>query len=164
MSSPLPIAKPEEVGLSQAALDRLSAALNDRIASGHIPGAVALVARHGKVAYHQSFGRQDPASDKPMGTDAIFRIYSMTKPIVSVAVMMLWEEGRLLLSDPIGKYIPAFNQTKVGVISGGSYGRDRRRPADHHPGPAAPHLRPDLRIPRRHADPRSLHQGPHRPR
>jgi CubicO group peptidase (beta-lactamase class C family) len=123
MSTPLPTAKPEEVGLSQAALDRLSAALNERIANGHIPGAVALVARHGKVAYHQSFGRQDPAADKPMGIDAIFRIYSMTKAIVSVAVMMLWEEGRLLLSEPIGKYIPAFNQTMVGVISGGTYGR-----------------------------------------
>jgi CubicO group peptidase (beta-lactamase class C family) len=129
MTISLPTAKPEEVGLSQAALDRLSAVLNDRIASGHIPGAVALVARHGKVAYHQSFGRQDPASDKPMGTDAIFRIYSMTKPIVSVAVMILWEEGRLLLSDPIGKYIPAFNETMVGVISGGIYGRtDADRP------------------------------------
>jgi CubicO group peptidase (beta-lactamase class C family) len=121
MTEPLPTAKPEEVGLSQHALDRLSAALNDRVASGHIPGAVALVARHGKVAYHQSFGRQDPASDKPMHTDAIFRIYSMTKAIVSVAVMMLWEEGRLLLSDPISKYIPAFADTKVGVIAGDGY-------------------------------------------
>src|SRR6202008_2907242 len=99
----------------------------DRIASGHIPGAVALVARHGKVAYHQGFGRLDPASDKPMTADAIFRIYSMTKPIVSVAVMMLWEEGRLLLSDPIGQYIPAFNDTEVGVTSGDIYGRT---PAD----------------------------------
>jgi CubicO group peptidase (beta-lactamase class C family) len=96
-------------------------ALNDRVASGHIPGAVALVARHGKIAYHQSFGRQDPASDKPMGTDAIFRIYSMTKAIVSVAVMMLWEEGRLLLGDPISKFIPAFADTQVGVIAGDSY-------------------------------------------
>src|ERR1700679_826719 len=121
MTEPLPTAKPEEVGLSQHALDRLSAALNDRVASGHIPGAVALVARHGKVAYHQSFGRQDPASDKPMHTDAIFRIYSMTKAIVSVGVMMLWEEGRLLLSDPISKFIPAFGDTKVGVIAGDSY-------------------------------------------
>jgi CubicO group peptidase (beta-lactamase class C family) len=118
MTEPLPTAKPEEVGLSQAALDRLSAALNERIASGHIPGAVALIARHGKVAYHRSFGRLDPAADKPMGTDAIFRIYSMTKAIVSVAVMMLWEEGRLLLSDPIGKFIPAFNETTVGAFSG----------------------------------------------
>jgi CubicO group peptidase (beta-lactamase class C family) len=120
-TAPLPTGKPEEVGLSQAALDRLSAALSDRIASGHIPGAVALVARHGKVAYHQAFGRQDPASDKPMATDAIFRIYSMTKAIVSVAVMMLWEEGRLLLSDPISKFIPAFADTKVGIIAGDSY-------------------------------------------
>jgi len=121
MSEPLPTAKPEDVGLRQTALDRLSAALNDRITSGHLPGAVALVARHGKVAYHESFGRQDPISDKPMGTDAIFRIYSMTKPIVSVAVMMLWEEGRLLLSDPISKFIPAFADTQVGLIAGDSY-------------------------------------------
>jgi CubicO group peptidase (beta-lactamase class C family) len=121
MTEPLPTAKPEEVGLNQIALDRLSAALNERIASGHIPGAVALIARHGKVAYHQSFGRLDPARDTPMGTDAIFRIYSMTKAIVSVAVMMLWEEGRLLLGDPIGKFLPAFADTRVGVVSGDSY-------------------------------------------
>jgi CubicO group peptidase (beta-lactamase class C family) len=121
MTEPLPTAKPEEVGLNQAALDRLSAALNDRISSGHIPGAVALVARHGKVAYHQTFGRLDPAGETPMRTDAIFRIYSMTKAIVSVAVMMLWEEGRLLLSDPISKYLPAFATTQVGVVSGDSY-------------------------------------------
>jgi CubicO group peptidase (beta-lactamase class C family) len=129
MTEFLPTAKPEEVGLSQAALDRLSAALNERISSGHIPGAVALVARHGKVAYHRSFGRLDPAGDKPMGTDAIFRIYSMTKAIVSVAVMMLWEEGRLLLSDPIGKFIPAFNETMVGAFSGDFLARtDADRP------------------------------------
>ena len=129
MTESLPTAKPEEVGLSQAALDRLSASLNDRIASGHIPGAVALVARHGKVAYHRSFGRLDPTGDKPMGTDAIFRIYSMTKAIVSVAVMMLWEEGRLLLSDPIGKFIPAFNETMVGAFSGDFLARtDANRP------------------------------------
>jgi CubicO group peptidase (beta-lactamase class C family) len=121
MIEPLLTAKPEEVGLSQVALDRLSAVLADRVASGHVPGAVALVARHGKIAYHRSFGRLDPARDAPMGTDAIFRIYSMTKAIVSVAVMMLWEEGRLLLSDPIAKFIPAFNTTMVGVISGGQY-------------------------------------------
>jgi CubicO group peptidase (beta-lactamase class C family) len=121
VSTSLPTAKPEEVGLSQVALDRLSTALNDRIASGHIPGAVALVARHGKVAYHQGFGRLDPARDTPMATDAIFRIYSMTKAIVSVAVMMLWEEGRILLSDPISKYLPAFANTQVGVVSGDSY-------------------------------------------
>jgi CubicO group peptidase (beta-lactamase class C family) len=121
MTEPLPTAKPEEVGLNQPALDRLSAALTDRVASGHIPGAVALIARHGKVAYHQSFGRLDPASERPMATDAIFRIYSMTKAIVSVAVMMLWEEGRVLLGDPISKFLPAFASTQVGVVSGDSY-------------------------------------------
>jgi CubicO group peptidase (beta-lactamase class C family) len=110
----LPVAKPEDVGLSAAALDRLSAALRDRVAAAHVPGAVALVARHGKIAYHQAFGAIAPGG-APMTTDAIFRIYSMTKPIVSVAVMMLWEEGRLLLSDPISKYIPAFAETKFGI-------------------------------------------------
>lgn len=108
-------ARPEEVGLHQGALDKLSAALTERIARGHVPGVVALIARHGKVAYHEAFGRQDPTSDRPMNTDSIFRIYSMTKPIVSVAIMMLWEEGKLLLGDPIGKYIPAFNETTVGL-------------------------------------------------
>jgi CubicO group peptidase (beta-lactamase class C family) len=115
----LPVAKPEDVGLSSAALDRLSAALRDRIAAGHLPGAVALVARHGKVAYHEAFGALDPVSGAPMTHDSIFRIYSMTKAIVSVAVMMLWEEGRLLLSDPIGKYIPELASPKVGVVVDG---------------------------------------------
>ncbi len=108
----LPAASPEDVGLSAAALARLSTALKDRVAAGHVPGAVALVARHGKIAYHEAFGAIAPGGP-PMTTDAIFRIYSMSKPIVSVAVMMLWEEGKLLLSDPIAKYIPAFATTTV---------------------------------------------------
>jgi CubicO group peptidase (beta-lactamase class C family) len=120
MTAPMPTAKPEEVGLDPAALARLSAALRDRVAAGHIPGAVVLIARHGKVAYHQAFGTQDPATGQPMTTDSIFRIYSMTKPIVSVATMMLLEEGRFILSDPIGRFIPAFNDTKVAVIEGDS--------------------------------------------
>lgn len=120
MTDRLLTAEPEEVGLSPAALNRLGKALKDRIEAGHIPGAVALVARHGKIAYHEAFGVQDPTTQKPMGTDAIFRIYSMTKAIVSVGVMMLWEEGRLLLGDPIGKYIPAFNRVRVGMPAGGT--------------------------------------------
>ncbi len=110
----LPTASPEDVGLSSVALDRLSTALKDRVAAGHVPGAVALVARHGKIAYHQAFGAVAPGG-APMTTDAIFRIYSMTKPIVSVAVMMLWEEGRVLLTDPISKYMPEFASMNVGV-------------------------------------------------
>jgi CubicO group peptidase (beta-lactamase class C family) len=121
MINPLPTARAEEVGLDGAALGRLSTALQDRVNAGHIPGAVALIARHGKVAYFESFGRLDPASGAPMGQDAIFRIYSMTKAIVSVAVMMLWEEGRLLLSDPIGRYLPALASPKVGVVTGDTY-------------------------------------------
>jgi CubicO group peptidase (beta-lactamase class C family) len=116
----LPTATPEGVGLHPASLERLSAALRERVASGHIPGAVAIVARHGKVAYHEAFGRRDPASDQPMPKDAIFRIYSMTKAIVSTAVMMLYEEGKLQVGDPVSRYIPAFADTKVGVVKGGA--------------------------------------------
>jgi len=118
MTTPLPTARPEEVGLSSAALDRLSSAIKDRVASGHVPGAVALVARHGKVAYFESFGAANPVTGAPMGNDSIFRIYSMTKAVVSVGVMMLWEEGRLLLGDPIEKYLPEFASMNVGVIKG----------------------------------------------
>ncbi|MBV9248120.1 MAG: beta-lactamase family protein [Acetobacteraceae bacterium] len=118
MTTPLPVAKPEDVGLAGAALERLSLALQERVARRHVPGAVALIARHGKVAYHEAFGARDPASGAPMQIDSIFRIYSMTKPIVSVAVMMLWEQGRLTLGDPIDKYIPEFAETKVGIVQG----------------------------------------------
>lgn len=117
-ASPLPSCQPEDVGLSTAGLARLSAALQDRVASGHLPGAVALVARHGKIAWHEAFGLRDPVSHAPMTRESIFRIYSMTKPIVSVGVMMLWEEGRLLLTDPIEKYLPALGGLNVGVVAG----------------------------------------------
>jgi CubicO group peptidase (beta-lactamase class C family) len=116
--APLPVCQPEDVGLSSSALGCLGAAFQDRIDRGHLPGAVALVARHGKVGWFQAFGKQDPLSGAPMRTDSLFRIYSMTKPLVSVGVMMLWEEGRLLLNDPIEKYLPAFARPKVGVIEG----------------------------------------------
>jgi CubicO group peptidase (beta-lactamase class C family) len=118
MSASLPTCKPEDVGLSSAALGRLSTAIQARIGQGHLPGAVALIARHGKVAYFEAFGKQDPAGGAPMVKDSIFRIYSMTKPIVSVGVMMLWEEGRLLLNDPIEEYLPALASPRVAVIEG----------------------------------------------
>ncbi|MDB6098799.1 MAG: putative penicillin binding protein, partial [Gammaproteobacteria bacterium] len=117
-SFPLPQAAPEDVGLAGAGLDRLGGVLRGEVARGRIPGAVALVARRGRVAYFERFGLRDPASDAPMGNDSIFRIYSMTKPIVSVAAMMLWEEGRFLLSDPIGKYLPELAHPKVAVARG----------------------------------------------
>jgi CubicO group peptidase (beta-lactamase class C family) len=118
MTAALPAARPENVGLSPDALQRLALALQSRVDRGHIPGAVALIARHGKIAFHQAFGVRDPADAAPMATDAIFRIYSMTKPIVSIAVMLLWEEGRLLLGDPIGQYLPEFAAPKVANLHG----------------------------------------------
>ena len=115
---PLPMTTPEDIGLSSAALARLGTVLSGEVASGRVPGAVALIARRGRVAYFESFGRRDPANGAPMRTDTIFRIYSMTKPIVSVAAMMLWEQGRFLLSDPIAKYLPELADPKVAVQHG----------------------------------------------
>ena len=115
----LPLAAPEEVGLSAQRLARLGEALRGEVASGRVPGAVALVARRGKLAWFECMGVRDPASGAPMMKDTIFRIYSMTKPIVSVAAMMLWEEGRFFLNDPIAKYLPDLAHPKVAVDKGG---------------------------------------------
>src|SRR6185437_7696207 len=121
MSTPsLPTAKPEEVGLSSSRLGKLSEVLRAQVERGHIPGAVAIVSRNGKLAYHESFGVRDPNARDPMPKDAIFRIYSMSKAVVSVATMMLWEEGKLLLNDPVSKSISAFAGQKVLVQRNGT--------------------------------------------
>jgi CubicO group peptidase (beta-lactamase class C family) len=117
-SLPLPHATPEDVGLSTERLARLGAVLRGEVERGRVPGAVALIARRGRLAYFESCGLRDPADGAPMARDSIFRIYSMTKPIVSVAAMMLWEEGRFLLSDPIGKYLPELKDLKVAIVRG----------------------------------------------
>ena len=120
MTSPsLPLAAPEEVGLSAARLARIGEVMRGEVAKGRVPGAVALVVRHGKLAWFDCLGVRDPASGAPMQNDTIFRIYSMTKPIVSVAAMMLWEEGRFFLNDPIAKYLPELANPKVAVDKGG---------------------------------------------
>ena len=116
--SPLPRAVPEEIGLSSVRLARLGAVLVREIERGRVPGAVALIARRGRLGFFESFGQRDYACGAPMTRDAIFRIYSMTKPITSVAAMMLWEEGRFLLSDPIGKYLPELGDLKVAAEHG----------------------------------------------
>jgi len=118
MTRPLPSAAPEEVGLFPRQLERISETLRREVEQRRVPGVTALVARRGKIPYFETFGVRDPAVTEPMATDAIFRIYSMTKPIVSVAAMMLIEEGRLLITDPVSKTIPAFANVKVGVASG----------------------------------------------
>ena len=114
----LPTALPEEIGLSSARLDRLTQVMRDESARGRVPGAVALIARRGKIGYFESCGQRDPVKGTPMTKDTIFRIYSMTKPIVTVAAMMLFEEGRFLLSDPIAKYLPELGNLQVAVAHG----------------------------------------------
>src|SRR5262245_12550643 len=101
----LPTAKPESVGLSSDRLERITAKVQQTVDEKRIAGAVTLVARHGRVVYFKSQGSLDRESNKAMRNDAIFRICSMTKPITSVAVMMLYEEGKFLLDDPISQYL-----------------------------------------------------------
>src|SRR5216683_6871097 len=109
------VQSPEEVGFLATRLKRLSDRINDGVKNGEIPGAVMLIARNGKIVMFDAFGFRDREAKAPMTSDAIFRIASMTKPIVSVAAMMLVEEGKLSLADPVSRYIPAFADTKVAV-------------------------------------------------
>jgi CubicO group peptidase (beta-lactamase class C family) len=111
-------AKPEEAGFSRERLDRIISTLNGDVAKGTIPGATLLIARDGRIVLYESVGWLDPATKTPLPNNAIFRIYSMSKPITSVAAMILVEQGKLLLSDPVQKYIPAFAGMKVAVQSG----------------------------------------------
>ncbi len=106
-------ASPETAGLSLERLERISQNIQNSIDDARIAGAVSLVARHGKIAYFKAFGMANREDRKPMQTDHIFRICSMTKPITSVAVMMLYEEGRFLLNDPVSNFIPEFKGMKV---------------------------------------------------
>jgi CubicO group peptidase (beta-lactamase class C family) len=114
----LPSVKAEQVGLSAKRLERITEAFQAEVTQGRIPGAVVLVARQGKVAYWQSFGKRDPAGAAAMGKEDIFRIYSMSKPFTAVAVMMLVEEGKLFLSDPVSRYLPELGKREVAVSDG----------------------------------------------
>jgi CubicO group peptidase (beta-lactamase class C family) len=111
----LPVTKPESVGLSSERLNRISATVQKTIDDHRIAGAVTLVVRHGQVAWFKAQGMQDRETAKPMRPDTIFRICSMSKPITSVAVMMLYEEGHFLLDDPVSRYLPEFKNPKVLV-------------------------------------------------
>jgi CubicO group peptidase (beta-lactamase class C family) len=116
---PLPQAKPESLGLSAARLQRMSDVFQREIDKGTMPGATVMVARGGQIGWFDALGKQDPAQPAAMTRDTVFRIFSMTKPIVSIGVMMLLEEGQFLLDDPIAKFIPEFADQKVGVESNG---------------------------------------------
>ena len=109
----LTTARPEAIGMSSERLSRLTNALQSYVDNDRLAGAVAIVARRGKIAYLEAFGHRDEESGSRMTTDAIFRIASQTKALVSVGVMMLQEEGELLITDPIGKYLPEFMATTV---------------------------------------------------
>jgi CubicO group peptidase (beta-lactamase class C family) len=122
VAEPLTPSAPEAVGMSAERLDRLSVALGRYVEDEQIAGSVTLVARRGHVAFLEAHGLRDRAANAPMQTDTIFRIASQTKAIVTTAAMMLQEDGRLLIGDPVGKYIPEFMETTVAVArDGGGY-------------------------------------------
>ncbi len=112
-SPPLTDGTPESVGMSAARLSGIDKMCEDAVKEGDIPGVVALVARNGKIVYYKAFGMADNAAKRPMKRDDIFRIASQSKAITSTAVMMLWEEGKFRLDDPISKYIPEFKNPQV---------------------------------------------------
>jgi CubicO group peptidase (beta-lactamase class C family) len=111
----LPAAPAASVGMSAQKLERIGSAFRQEIDQGKFPGAVLLVARKGKLVYSEALGMQDKDAGKAMARDSLFRIYSMTKPIVSVAAMMLAEEGRIQLTDPVSRYLPALKGMSVSV-------------------------------------------------
>ena len=111
----LATAKPEQVGLSSARLARITTLLQQDVKQGTLPGAVLIIERHGKIAYYESMGWLDPQKKTPMTKDAIFRIYSMSKPIAQVTAMMLWEQGRFSLDEPAAKYLPALAKMQVAA-------------------------------------------------
>nr|AST47496.1 lipase/esterase ELP86 [uncultured organism] len=115
----LSFSSPSEVGLCPDRLQRLLGVLQSEIDRQRLPGAVVLVARRGRIALFESLGQQDPGAGSPMTRDAIFRIYSMTKPLVSVAAMMLMEQGKLLLCDPVTRFLPEYAGQKVAVERNG---------------------------------------------
>ena len=108
---------------------RLLTTLQSEIDSGRLPGAVVMLSRHGKVELFESLGQQNPNDGKSMALDSIFRIYSMTKPIVSVAVLMLMEQGKLLLSDPVGKYLPEYAKPQLATEEDGQVKLVNTKPA-----------------------------------
>jgi CubicO group peptidase (beta-lactamase class C family) len=112
---PLPRAKPEEVGLSSERLARIGTVLKADIEAGRIPGAVIAIARHGKLVALDAYGWRDKAANLAMTTDTIFNIASMTKPMTTVGALMLYEQGKILIDDPLSKYFPKFAQMRVAV-------------------------------------------------
>jgi CubicO group peptidase (beta-lactamase class C family) len=116
-------AQPEEVGLSSQRLEKIGQVFKQEIAQGKLPGAVIMIARKGRVAYHEAFGFQDKAKEQPMRKDTVFRIYSMTKPLASVAAMTLVEDGKIQLTDPVSKWLPEFKNLQVSAPASDALGQ-----------------------------------------
>jgi CubicO group peptidase (beta-lactamase class C family) len=116
-------ASPSAAPLSRERLERVGDFIRKEIAAGTIPGAVILIQQHGRPVYFESFGVRDVASQRSMSPDTLFRIFSMSKPVTSVAAMMLVDDGKLALDDPLAKYIPAFADVKVGVDTSDEAGK-----------------------------------------
>src|SRR4051812_35395600 len=116
-ADPLPRAKPESVGMSSARLARIGEVLKADIDKGRIPGAVVAIARKGKLVYFEAFGAADKEAGTKMTTDTIFNIASMTKPMVAAGTLMLYEDGRVMIDDPVSKYLPQFAKMNVAVMN-----------------------------------------------
>ena len=131
-ASSVPTAKPEDVGVSSERLQRIDQMIQRRIAAGEMTGAVTIVARKGKIVHLDAQGVMDLDSKKPVTKDTMFRVASMTKPVTGVAIMMMIEEGKVRLNDPVSRYIPEFKNLKVAITQPASAGRGAA------PAPAAP--------------------------
>ena len=112
---PLPKAAPADVGMSAQRLARITESFKAEVEQGKLPGVVMMVARKGKLVHLDAIGFQDKAANTPMSLDTVFRIYSMTKPLVSAAALMLVEDGKVQLTDPVSKFLPAFKGLQVSV-------------------------------------------------
>ena len=128
VAAPAVLPEPESAGFSATRLERIDQAMQGYVDRKEVPGVVGLIARRGQLVYHKSFGHRDVETQAPMSNDTIFRIASMTKPIASVAAMMLWEEGRFQLRDPISKYLPEFKSMKIAIpVEPGDQAREAYR-------------------------------------
>ena len=136
-ASSVPSAKPEDVGVSSERLQRITQMIQRRIAAGEMAGAVTIVARKGKIVHLDAQGVLDLESKKPVAKDSMFRVASMTKPVTGLAIMMMIEEGKVRLNDPVSRYIPEFKNLKVAVAQPNAGGRGAA-PQATTPAPAAP--------------------------
>lgn len=134
----LPVAKPDQVGLSKERLARIADVIKQDIAEGELAGASAMIIRNGHIAYSENFGYADREKKKPIADDTIYRIYSMSKPITSVGLMMLYEEGRFSLDDPVSLYLPELGDLRVAVDTTDETGPSFNIPENDPTGKPAP--------------------------